>query len=148
NGLPDLIIANDMEPTAVYRNNGNGTFTDVALQTGLAYDSGGNARAGMGIDAADYKNDGSLGVTIGDFSFEGMAFYHVAGPPPYEDRSRMAGVFDASYPYVTFGVLFADFDNDGWQDVFATNGDIEDTIAAAFPGRTYPQPCLLLRNRG
>jgi len=147
-GRPDLVVANDMEPTFVYRNNGNGTFREIGVTTGLAYDKAGHERAGMGIDAADYKNNGTLGIAIGDFSFEGMAFYEVGGPPPYLDRAQQAGVFQASYLYVTFGVLFADFDNDGWPDLFATNGDIEDSISRAFPEQSYPQPNLLWRNNG
>ncbi|HZP83267.1 MAG TPA: VCBS repeat-containing protein, partial [Chthonomonadaceae bacterium] len=147
-GRSDLIVANDMQPTFVYHNNGDGTFTDIGLSSGLAYDRSGHARAGMGIDAADYRNNGTLGIAIGDFSFQGLTFYEVAGPPPYLDRAQQAGLLAPSYPYVTFGLGFADFDNDGWPDLFVTNGDIEDTISRAFPSQSYPQPSLVLRNRG
>ncbi len=147
-GRPDLIAANDMEPTFVFRNNGNGTFREIGVPSGMAYDRTGHERAGMGVDAADYRNDGGLGIAIGDFSFEGMAFYDAGGPPPYMDRAQPVGVFQPSYPYVTFGVLFGDFDDDGWPDLFATNGDIEDTISRTFPNQSYPQPNLLMRNKG
>jgi tetratricopeptide (TPR) repeat protein len=145
---PDLIVANDMEPTFVFHNNGDGTFREIGVSSGLAYDKSGHERAGMGIDAVDYRNNGALGIAIGDFSQEGMAFYETEGPPPYLDCAQRTGVLQASYPYVTFGVLFGDFDLDGWADLFATNGDIEDSISRSFPGQTYPQPNLLLRNNG
>src|SRR5207302_8907704 len=125
-----------------------GTFSEIGVTSGLAYDKAGHERAGMGVDAVDYRNNGTLGIAIGDFSFEGMAFYEAGGPQPYLDRAHEAGVFQASYPYVTFGVLFGDFDNDGWPDLFATNGDIEDSISRSFPSQSYPQPNLLMRNNG
>ncbi|HZO87693.1 MAG TPA: CRTAC1 family protein, partial [Chthonomonadaceae bacterium] len=147
-GRQDLVVANDMEPNFVYHNNGNGTFTEVGFQTGISFDESGRARAGMGIDAADVNNDGTLGLAVGNFSFEGLGFYLIAGAPPYSDRAKQAGLYAPSYPYVTFGLFFADFDNDGWQDLFITNGHIEDTVSLSSPGQTYPQPCILFRNLG
>jgi hypothetical protein len=147
-GLPDLVVANDMEPNCVYHNNGNGTFTEIGLESGIALDQNGKSRAGMGVDIADYRHNGTLGLAIGNFSFEGIALYDVRNASNSEERSRSAGIFYPSYPYITFGLLFADFDNDGWPDLFATNGHIEDTIARTNPGQSYPQPCLLFRNRG
>jgi len=144
---PDLIVANDMEPNFVYQNDGNGTFTEIGFKTGIALDDNGRTRAGMGIDTAWYRNDTTPGLAIGNFAFEGIAFYDLEGEQPYAEHSKQAGLFTPSYPYITFGLFFADFDNDGWADLFVTNGHIEDNVSRTNPGQTYKQPGLLFRNR-
>ena len=147
-GRQDLIIANDMEPNSVYRNNGNGTFTEIGIASGIALSENGRPRAGMGVDAVDYRNDGNEGLAVGNFFSEGLAFYDITAQAPYADKAKQAGLFQASYPYVTFGLFFADFDNDGLADLFVTNGNIYDNVAKMDPSQTYPQPCLLFRNLG
>ncbi|HZP81812.1 MAG TPA: VCBS repeat-containing protein, partial [Chthonomonadaceae bacterium] len=145
---PDLVVANDMEANSVFRNRGNGTFEEIGLKTGIALDDNGKPRAGMGIDAADYKNNGTFGIAIGNFAFEGLAFYEVTGQPPFVERAKQIGLFESSYPFVTFGVLFADFDNDGWPDLFATNGHIQTAPNTTNPEQILAQHGLLFRNRG
>jgi hypothetical protein len=147
-GWPDLVVANDMEPTSVFHNKGNGTFAEIALQAGMTVDESGHARAGMGIDAADYRNNGTLGIALGNFTYEGLALYDVAGTPPYQEHTKQAGLFAPSYPYLTFGLFWADFDNDGWPDLITTNGHIDDSVSQANPSQSYAQPCLLFRNNG
>jgi hypothetical protein len=150
-GWPDLIVANDTEPNFVYRNNRHGGFEEIGVQTGIALSSQATGRAGMGIDASDYRHNGTLGLVIGNFSQEGLAFYDI--PPSSAtilatERSRQVGVYAPSYPYLTFGLFFADFDNDGWPDLFATNGHIETDIARIRPAERFAQPNLLFRNDG
>jgi hypothetical protein len=123
-------------------------FVETGLPDGLAVSDTGQTRAGMGLDTADYRNTGTPGLAIGNFNFEGIALYDLNNPPPYPERSRQAGIYTSSYPYVTFGLFFADFDNDGWPDLFAANGHVFDTVSQNNPAETYLQPCLLFRNRG
>lgn len=144
---PDLVIANDTQPNFVFRNKRDGTFDELGYSMGIALDENGRARAGMGIDAAFYDKDQVQAVAIGNFHYEGIAFYPLTGSRPYPERSKQAGLFQPSYPYITFGLFFADFDNDGWPDLFATNGHIEDNVESK-TGETYAQPSLLFRNRG
>lgn len=144
---PDLVIANDTQPNFVFRNKRNGTFEEVGYPTGIALDENGRARAGMGIDAAFYDKDRVQAIAIGNFNYEGIAFYPLTGSRPYPERAKQAGLFQPSYPYITFGLFFADFDNDGWPDLFVTNGHIEDNVESK-TGETYAQPNLLFRNRG
>ena len=147
-GRPDLIVANDLEPNCLFRNKGNGMFTETGLADGLAVSDTGQPRSGMGIDAMDYRNTGAPGIAIGNFVLEGIALYDLSGPPPYLEHAKQAGLYAPSYPYVTFGLFFADFDNDGQPDLFATNGHVADTISRSLPSQTFAQPCLLFRNRG
>ncbi len=99
----------------------------------------------MGIDACDYRNSGHDGVAIGNFFAEGLAFYDLAGELPYAETSRRNGTYDPSFPHVTFGLLFADFDLDGFADLFFTNGYLWDP-SRTNPGQQYKQPSVLLRN--
>jgi hypothetical protein len=147
-GWPDLVVANDMEPNSVYHNERNGTFRDVGMALGVAVSDEGKPRAGMGLDAADYRRTGRPGLAIGNFTFEGLALYDLNGLQPVSESSKAGGIFDTSYPWITFGVLFADFDNDGWPDLAATNGHVLDNVATRNPGESYPQPALLFRNTG
>jgi hypothetical protein len=146
-GRMDILVSNDTEPNYAFRNNGNGTFTEMGITCGLALGEDGHPRAGMGIDAADYKNDGKLAVMVGDFSFQGTGFFREAQPGLYIDDARQTGILKASYPYVTFGVMFCDLDNDGWQDVLLSNGHVDDLIERSSPVQHYMQPTLVLANR-
>ncbi|MGC8666809.1 MAG: CRTAC1 family protein [Chthonomonadales bacterium] len=146
-GFPDLIVADDLVPNRLYVNNGNGTFTEEASAAGIAVDDAGRAHSGMGVDAAFDTDGGLLAVAIGNFNLEGMDLWRGSGGL-FRSVNRTAGVYDATYPYVTFGVLFADFDNDGYPDLFAANGHILDTVQLSNPGQTYPQPALVFRNLG
>jgi hypothetical protein len=148
NGFPDLIVANDTEPNFLLKNNGNGAFTDIGAESGVALDDNGKARAGMGLDMADTQCDGRQSLAIGNFTYEGIALYEMGSALPFEERARQAGVYVPSYPYITFGLFFADFDNDSLPDLFVTNGHIEDNIAQTNPGQTFPQPNLLFENTG
>ncbi|MCS6862844.1 MAG: FG-GAP-like repeat-containing protein [Abditibacteriales bacterium] len=139
-GWEDLAVANDTEPTFLFRNNHDGTFREVAMETGVALSEEGLARAGMGIDAADVLNDGRWTLLIGNFVDEGLAFFREEAPGEFADAASAAGLYAPSLKRVTFGVGFVDFDNDGFQDAFAVNGHID----AAPVG--YAQRMLFFRN--
>ncbi len=147
-GWPDLIVTNDTQPNCLYLNNRRGGFDEIGMQAGIALSSLGTGRAGMGVDSADYRRDGSLGVAIGNFSTEGISLYDIPPSQPVlaTERSQQAGLYTTSYRYLTFGVIFADFDNDGWPDLLVTNGHIESDIAKIKPVERFAQPNELYRN--
>ena len=145
-GKIDFIVANDGEPTIAYKNMGGGKFKDVSAESGLALGENGQARNGMGIDAADYQNDGAIGVLIGNFSYQGVGLHHEIGPSLFADVAQNAGVQQPSLPYVTFGALFGDFDNDGWKDILITNGHTDDMTERSLPEQHVLQPTQLFAN--
>lgn len=147
-GWPDIFVANDLMPNALYRNTGKGKFTDIGLETGMAVSESGISRAGMGVDSADMGATGRHAISIGNFTNEGLALYDTSGPPPYIDASTKAGTNLASAPYVTFGLVFSDLDNDSQSDLVITNGHIADTVSITHRGQTYEQPAQVFRNMG
>ncbi|MCW3053382.1 MAG: ASPIC/UnbV, partial [Chthonomonadales bacterium] len=146
-GSIDLLVANDGEPNLAYHNRGNGTFEDVSAASGLALGEDGKPRNGMGIDASDYQNSGKLGVLVGNFSFQGVGLHREQAGGIFLDAAREAGLAQPSYPYVTFGVMFCDVDNDGWPDALITNGHVDDTIEKTSPVQHYLQPTQIFLNR-
>jgi enediyne biosynthesis protein E4 len=147
-GKPDLFVANDTEPNKLYKNNGNGTFTDEAVAAGVAFSEAGTARAGMGVDAGDYDGSGREGVVIGNFTNESMALYHNDGTGLFTDDAPNSGIGKASAQSLTFATFFFDYDLDGLLDVFAVNGHVSDDISVVQPGVRYAQPPHLFRNKG
>ncbi len=145
-GFVDLLIANDGEPNFAYHNRGDGTFEDISVASGLALGEDGKPRNGMGIDVSDYRNDGKLGVLVGNFSFQGVGLHREQAGSLFMDVSREAGLAQPSYPYVTFGVMFCDTDNDGWKDALLTNGHVDDLIEKSSPGQHYLQPTQIFLN--
>ena len=147
-GWPDLFVANDTQPNKLYRNNGNGTFTDVAVSAGVAFSEAGAARAGMGVDVADYDRSGRPSLIIGNFSNEMMSLYHNEGMGLFIDDAPASTIGQASLLTLTFGCFFFDFDLDGLPDVFAANGHVADDIAAVQPRVKYAQLPHVFRNLG
>jgi enediyne biosynthesis protein E4 len=147
-GQMDLFVANDTEPNKLYRNNGNGTFTDEALTAGVAFGESGAARAGMGVDAADYDNSGRQSLVIGNFTSESMALYHNDGGGLFTDEARTSGIGKMSEQSLTFATFFFDYDLDGLLDIFAVNGHVSDDIQKVQPRVRYAQPPHLFRNLG
>lgn len=149
-GWPDLVVTNDTQPNCVYRNNRHGGFDEIGVPAGIALSSQGTGRAGMGVDAADYLRNGGLGLAIGNFSMEGLAFYDIPQSTQIlaTERSQQIGLYAPTYPFLTFGLFFADLDNDGWPDLFVTNGHIESDIAKIKPSEKFAQPNQLFRNSG
>jgi hypothetical protein len=147
-GLLDLFAANDTQPNRLYRNQGDGTFTDVAAMAGVAFSEAGKARAGMGTDAADFDGSGRQSLVVGNFSNEMMALYTNQGGGLFVDEAPGATIGRASLLRLTFSSFFFDFDLDGLLDIFAGNGHVADDIATAQPNLSYAEPPLLFRNLG
>jgi hypothetical protein len=149
-GWLDLLVANDMEPNRLYRNNRDGTFREIGVEAGVAYSNAGQARAGMGIDSADIGNDGREAIVIGNNSTEGLALFQAdtPGSSSFGDVADSAGIFACSLPFLTFGARFVDVDNDGLQDLFVANGHVDPAIQYTQPNTTFPERPLLFRNIG
>ena len=147
-GWLDFFVSNDTEPNKLYRNNHNGTFTDVAVAAGVAYSEAGTVRAGMGTDAADYDNSGWQSLVIGNFTNEGMALYHNDGSGLFTDEAPATGIGRISTKSLTFSTFFFDYDLDGLPDLLAVNGHVSDDISVVQPNVRYAQPPHLFRNLG
>lgn len=146
-GWPDLLVANDTQPNKLYRNQRNGTFLDVAVEAGLAFSSEGKARAGMGVDVADFRNSGHPGVAITNFDNEMTGLYELSGQS-YEDVAALAGVGLASKNSLGFGCIFLDCNLDGWLDLAVANGHIDETVRNIRGNVGYAQPPQLFLNNG
>jgi hypothetical protein len=147
-GWIDLFVSNDTQPNKLYRNNHNGTFTDVAVPSGIAFSEAGTSRAGMGTDVGDYDNSGRQAILIGDFANEGMALYRSDGSGLYTDQAPATGLSRMTMKSLTFGTLFFDYDLDGRLDVLAVNGHVADDISQLQPAIKYAEPGQLFRNVG
>ena len=147
-GWIDLFVANDTQPNKLYHNNHNGTFTENAFASGVAFSDAGKARAGMGTDAADYDLSGRQGLVIGNFTNESMSLYHNDGSGLFTDKSIGSGIEGPSAKSLTFSAFFFDYDLDGLPDIFAANGHVADDVSITQPTLKYAEPPLLFRNRG
>ena len=147
-GWMDLFVTNDTQPDQLFRNNGDGTFEDIGVLAGVAFSEAGVARAGMGVDAVDYDRSGRPGLVIGNFSNEMMALYHNEGNELFIDDAPRSAIGRATRLTLTFGCFFFDFDLDGWPDIFAANGHIDDAVERVHSRVTYAQRPQLFRNLG
>ncbi len=147
-GWADLFVANDTQPNKLYHNNGNGTFTEKGIMAGVAFSEAGAARAGMGVDAADYDGSGYPSLLVGNFSNEMLALYHNEGSGFFIDEAPATTVGQASLLTLTFGAFFFDFDLDGKEDIFAANGHVHDDIERVQQQVTYAEKPHLFRNMG
>ena len=148
-GWPDLVVSNDTQPNFLYINQGDGTFNDVAIPSGIGYDEIGRARAGMGIDIADVENEGRLSIAIGNFSKEPLSLYTQIGDGQlFQDQAGAARLTRATLLALTFGLRFADFDLDGYLDLVTANGHIEPEINNVQQDITFAQAPQIFRNSG
>ncbi len=147
-GWPDLFVANDTQPNKLYRNNKNGTFTEEGMAAGVAFGEDGVARGAMGTDAADYDRSGRPHLLVGNFSNQMLGLYHNEGTGLFVDEAPSSTVGRASLLSLAFGVFFFDYDLDGYPDIFAANGHIEEEIGRVQPKVQYREPPLLFRNLG
>jgi hypothetical protein len=147
-GRVDLFVANDSMPEFLFHNKGNGIFEEVALQSGVAVDSEGHSYAGMGVDFADYNNDGLPDLVVTDLASQIYALYRNNGDGTFNYESFPSGIGLMTMKHSGWGVRFLDFDNDGWKDLLVTQGHDMDTIQLTFPDLRYKEPMLLARNTG
>ena len=147
-GWPDLFVANDTQPNKLYRNRRDGTFEDLAVRAGVAFSEDGKARAGMGVDAADFDNSGVAGIAITNFDDEMIALYRPQGRGTYQDAAIKTGVGQASRKRLGFGCVFLDANLDGYLDLAAVNGHIDETVRNIAGNHGYAQPPHLFLNDG
>lgn len=146
-GWPDLLVANDTQPNKLYRNQRNGTFRDVAVEAGIAFSQEGKARAGMGVDVGDFDNSGRSGVAITNFDNEMIGLYRAEANGDFADVAVQSGVGIPSKTTLGFGCTFCDCNLDGWLDLVAVNGHIDDTVRNV-RNVGYAQPPSLFLNDG
>ncbi len=147
-GWPDLFVANDTQPNKLYRNKKDGTFAEEAVSAGVAFSEEGVARGAMGTDAGDYDRSGRPHLLVGNFSNQMLGLYHNEGNGLFVDEAPRSSVGRASLLTLTFGVFFFDYDLDGWPDMLAANGHIDEEIGRVQPKVTYAQTPLLFHNLG
>ena len=146
-GWPDIAIANDSFPEQLFRNNRDGTFTEVATELGMAFDEDGKTFAGMGIDFADYDNDGWPDLFINALATQRYALFQNQKGKAFDYVSGGTGVSRITQSHSGWGAKFLDYDNDGWKDLFVAQGHVMDNIGLTQPSARYKEPLLLMRNR-
>jgi enediyne biosynthesis protein E4 len=147
-GWPDLFFSNDTQPNKLYRNNGNGTFTERGVVSGVGFSEDGVARAGMGTDAADYDRSGNTSLLITNFSNQMISLYHNEGHGLFVDEAPRSEVGRDSLLTLGFGCFFFDYDLDGWPDILVVNGHIDPDIQRVQVNVKYAEPPHLFRNLG
>jgi enediyne biosynthesis protein E4 len=147
-GFTDIFVANDSVQSFLYHNNGNGTFSEVGLLTGVGYNEDGKTFAGMGVDFSDYDNDGRPDIFVTDLSNERYKLFHNNGDGTFREMTNASGVGGATLTFSGWSTYLFDYDNDGWKDLFVAQGHVMDTIEHTSPNLKYMEPPLMLRNEG
>jgi enediyne biosynthesis protein E4 len=147
-GWPDIFVANDTTPNFLYHNEQGKRFSEVALPAGVSVASDGVPRAGMGTDVGDFDGDGRLDIFVTNHEFEGHTLFHNLGGGLFEDATFKSGAGPATLPFVGFGTLFFDYDNDGDLDLSVANGHVMNSPGHVRPGAKEAQRRVLLRNDG
>jgi hypothetical protein len=146
-GWPDIYVAVDSQPSILFKNNHDGTFTDVAVIAGVAYSENGHEQAGMGVGVADYDCDGSFDIFKTNFADDTCNLYHNNGDGTFSDVTFASGI-GINNQYVAWGCGFIDYDNDGWADIMQINGHVYPEISGRETGQTFKNPRLVYRNLG
>ena len=146
-GWPDIYVACDSTPSIMYHNNHDGTFTDVAVTLGVAFNEDGREQAGMGSTVGDYDRDGRLDIFKTNFSDDTATLYRHENRDSYEDATFAAGL-GLETKYLGWGTMFFDMDNDGWLDLIVANGHVYPEVDKYHLGSDYQEPRLLYRNKG
>jgi hypothetical protein len=146
-GWPDIYVACDSTASILYHNNHDGTFTDVAVVAGAAFNEDGRAQAGMGSTIADYNGDGWLDIFKTNFSDDTSTLYRNNGDGTFSDVTTAAGL-GLHTKYLGWGAMFFDFDNDGWPDLLLVNGHVYPEVDKYHLGSSYQEPRILYHNNG
>jgi hypothetical protein len=146
-GYLDLFVANDSVANFLFVNDGRGAFREVGLEAGVAYSADGAARSGMGVDAADFDDDGLQDLFVANFNRERFSIYRNRGDLTFEDVAGPTGIGVATQMYSGWGVKFYDFDLDGQQDLIVANGHPDDLIEKISDNLTYREPLLLFHSQ-
>jgi enediyne biosynthesis protein E4 len=146
-GWPDIYVASDSAPSILYHNNHDGSFTDVAVMAGVAFNEDGREQAGMGTTIADYNSDGRLDIFKTNFSDDTPTLYRNDGDGVFSDVTFAAGLGQHTQ-YLGWGTMFLDFDNDGWPDLILANGHVYPEVDKFHLGSGYQEPRLLYHNNG
>jgi hypothetical protein len=146
-GWPDIYVANDSTSATMYQNNRNGTFTDIAIEAGVAYSPDGKPQAGMGVAAIDYDCDGNLDIVKTNFAGDTTSLYRNLGKMVFGDETFQAGL-GRNTRFLGWGVGGIDFDNDGWPDIFVCNGHVYPEVAETSTESGYRERKVLYRNLG
>lgn len=144
--LLDLLVVNDSTAKQFYVNQGNGTFKELGLESGIALNDSGKEQAGMGLGLGDYDNDGRLDVYLTNFSDDTNTLYHNDADGVFTDVTYQSGHGEPTVPFLGWGTNFIDFDNNGWQDVFIANGHVYPAVDKYQWGTSFAQQPLLFRN--
>jgi hypothetical protein len=147
-GWADILLANDTQPNKLYLNKRDGTFEEKGVSAGIAFSEDGVARAGMGVDAADYDRSGHASIIITNFANQMLSLYHNEGNGLFVDEAPRSEVGRATLVTLGFGCFFFDYDNDGWPDIFVADGHIENEIERLQKRVTYAEPPHLFHNLG
>ncbi len=146
-GWPDIYVANDSTSSALYRNNHDGTFTDLGIQAGVAYSADGKSQAGMGVSTADFDGDGLLDIVKTNFAGDTSSLYRNLGDNLFEDQTFQAGL-GRNTRFLGWGAAFLDFDNDGLPDILLANGHVYPEVGNTDAEAGYRQRKVLYRNLG
>jgi hypothetical protein len=144
-GWPDIYVANDSTSSTLYKNNHDGTFTDIAIEAGVAYSADGKPQAGMGVSTADYDGDGLFDIVKTNFAGDTSSLYRNSGKGLFEDRTFQAGLGRVTR-FLGWGASFVDFDNDGWPDILLCNGHVYPEVGDSAIESGYKQRKVAYRN--
>jgi hypothetical protein len=146
-GRPDIFVANDSNPNYLYRNKGDGTFEEIGVTAGVAYNGDGKEMSGMGVAVGDYDHDGWMDLFITTFANDNYVLFHNDGGGFFTDVSYPSGVGEPTVPYLGWATFFFDYDNDGHLDLFCVNGHVYPEVDGAIK-ESFRQPLQLFHNLG
>ena len=146
-GWPDIYVADDSSPSALWKNNHDGTFTDIGVEAGVAFGPDGKTQAGMGVAAGDVFGDGKLAIFKTNFAGDTSTLYRNLGGLNFEDMTFQAGL-GRNTRFLGWGAAFLDFDNDGWPDILTCNGHVYPEVMENYLESGYRERKVLYHNKG